>query len=125
MSDRMTSEAKCACLRVDYEPEDVEMENPITGEPIMGKRDRWACRMCGAEFGRSLWHNAVVKQQQEHIHDLEARLARVRELPRFHIETTYPMMDKGPSIKWVATKKGDWVRADEMEAAIDESGEGR
>ena len=76
MSDR---EAKCACLRVEYQPEDVEFDNPITGKPITGKRERWACVLCGAEFGRVLWQNAVVKDQQDRIRELEAEVARLKQ----------------------------------------------
>ena len=66
-------------------------------------------------------HGMLPEQAIERIHDLEAQLARVRELPCFHIETTYPMMDKGPSIRWFATNKGEWVRADQLEAALDDT----
>ena len=78
MSER---DAKCACLAVVYDPEDVEIENPVTGKMVSGERARWRCSECKSEFGRSLWHHAVVKGQDDQINELQAKLAAVEELP--------------------------------------------
>lgn len=68
----------CACIRVEYDPEDVEFENPVTGKTITGKRERWLCRDCGSEFNRVNWHTAVVKQQQDEIERLREVVAVLR-----------------------------------------------
>ena len=79
MSELVSGEA-CACLRVAYRPEDVELENPVTKKMVMGKRERWLCEDCGSEFNRTLWRKAVVKQQQQEIEALQAENAALRAM---------------------------------------------
>lgn len=42
---------KCACMRVEYLPKDVEVPSPyLEGETLPGKADCWKCILCGREF---------------------------------------------------------------------------
>ena len=70
----MSEQLQCACLNVSYSPEPVEFENPVTKKMVQGRRDRWTCDLCGTEYSKTLWHNAVVKQQQDEIERLERRV---------------------------------------------------
>lgn len=48
--------------------------------------------------------------------DAEAALERVKALPRFNVELPYP---SGGNLRVIANKDGQWVRAAELNAALE------
>ena len=72
----MSSEAMCACIRVKYEPDQLD------GRESGRLRESWRCEACGTRFVRELWLlQALTDLAASRAKEAEAieALARVRE----------------------------------------------
>lgn len=74
----------------------------------------------GDEYGAEVLHNtaAELNRLESVERKYEVLVDGINNLPRYYIETTFPMMDKGPSIRWNVRKGGEWVRDHQLRALL-------